>query len=140
MPHTAKEHNQCGFRHGRRRPAASGPGGRRPQLQAWRDLRWRGSQHSHGLWKVGLGVYPAIPTSPGLSWPKGADALPERSRKRLYPVLVSLQSVLDAASPRSSWARRLYEPMSTRPQMNLSGMGVPEGWTDNDFWSPHISA
>lgn len=28
-----------------------------------------------------------------------ADALPERSRKRLYPVLASLQSVLDSVSP-----------------------------------------
>lgn len=44
------------------------------------------------LWNVGLGVYPAIPTSPSIAWLAGA--LPERSRKRLYPVLVSLQSIL----------------------------------------------
>lgn len=114
-----------------------------PALDSWLQtfVRVRNiCAHPGRLWNVGLGVYPAIPTSSAVSWLKGADALPERSRKRLYPVLVSLQSILDAASPRSSWARRLHGLVSPRPQMNLSGMGVPKGWTDDDFWSPHISS
>nr|WP_240959856.1 Abi family protein [Rhodococcus sp. HNM0563] len=94
--------------------------------------------HHGRLWNVGLGVYPAIPNSPTISWLEGPHALPERSRKRLYPVLVSMQSVLDAVSPRSSWAQRLHELFRTRPRMNLAGMGVPADWADNDFWSRHI--
>ena len=62
-----------------------------------------------------------------------------RSKKRLYPVLVSLQSVLDSVSPRNCWARRLHELLSTRPRLNLDGMGVPEGWADDEFWSRHMA-
>lgn len=113
-----------------------------PVLESWMQtyVRVRNICAHHGrLWNVGLGVYPAIPSSPAISWLQGADALPERSRKRLYPVLVSLQSVLDAVSPRSSWARRLHGLLGTRPPMNLAGMGVPENWADDDFWNRHIA-
>lgn len=111
-------------------------------LESWLQtyVRVRNVCAHHGrLWNVGLGVYPAIPNSTTVSWLAGADALPDRSRKRLYPVLISLQSVLDSASPRSSWARRLHELISTRPPMNLAGMGIPEDWANNDFWSRHIA-
>lgn len=94
--------------------------------------------HHGRLWNVGLGVYPPIPSTPAISWLKGQDALPERSRKRLYPVLVSLQSVLDVVLPRSSWAQRLHELLSTRSAMNLRGMGVPENWSNDTFWSKHL--
>ena len=93
--------------------------------------------HHGRLWNVGLGVYPAIPTSAAISWLQ-PGALPERSRKRLYPVLVSLQSVLDTISPHSSWARRLNDLLTTRSQMNLAGMGVPADWTADPFWSRHL--
>jgi abortive infection bacteriophage resistance protein len=113
-----------------------------PVLESWMQtyVRVRNICAHHGrLWNVGLGVYPAIPTSPAISWLKGADALPERSRTRLYPVLVSLQSVLDVVSPRSSWARRLHELVGARPAMNLAGMGIPRIWADDAFWSRHIT-
>ncbi len=112
-----------------------------PVLESWMQtyVRVRNICAHHGrLWNVGLGVYPAIPNSPAISWLRKADALPERSRKRLYPVLVSLQSVLDAVSPHSGWARRLHELLATRQRMNLAGMGVPAGWSDDEFWSRHI--
>lgn len=114
-----------------------------PVLESWMQtyVRVRNICAHHGrLWNVGLGVYPAIPTSPMISWLSEPDALPERSTKRLYPVLVSLQSVLDAVSPHSSWARRLYDLLSSRPPVNLRGMGMPVGWADDDFWSRHIGA
>ncbi len=113
-----------------------------PILQSWMQtyVRVRNICAHHGrLWNVGLGVYPKIPTSPTVSWLQDNNALPERSRKRLYPVLVSLQSVLDSVSPHSSWARRLHELLATRPRMNLAGMGVPEDWANNDFWNRHIT-
>ncbi|MFT4164017.1 MAG: Abi family protein [Microlunatus sp.] len=119
-----------------RTAVASSVGLAAPILESWMQtyVRVRNICAHHGrLWNVGLGVYPAIPTSPTIHWPAGA--LPERSRKRLYPVLASLQSILNSVSPRSSWARRLHTLLSTRPPMNLRGMGVPEGWADDPFWN-----
>jgi abortive infection bacteriophage resistance protein len=113
-----------------------------PVQESWLRtyVRVRNVCAHHGrLWNVGLGVYPVIPTSPKVSWLVASDALPDRSRKRLYPVLVSLQSVLGTVSPSSNWARRLHQLVSDRPQMNRSGMGIPEDWTDDAFWSRHIN-
>ena len=113
-----------------------------PVLESWMQtyVRVRNVCAHHGrLWNVGLGVYPAIPTTPAISWLTGADSLPDRSRKRLYPVLVSLQSVLESVSPRSGWARRLHDLLSTRPSMNARGMGVPDGWSGDRFWSRHLA-
>lgn len=112
-----------------------------PVLESWLQtyVRVRNICAHHGrLWNVGLGVYPVIPKSPSISWLKGPDALPHRSTKGLYPVLVSLQSVLDSVSPRSSWARRLHKLLRTRPSMNLSGMGIPAAWAEDEFWSRHL--
>ncbi|HLS25567.1 MAG TPA: Abi family protein [Beutenbergiaceae bacterium] len=112
-----------------------------PVLASWAQtyVRVRNICAHHGrLWNVGLGVYPAIPNSSTIPWLKREQSLPERSRKRLYPVLVSLQSVLDSVSPHSSWARRLNELLSTRPPMNLRGMGVPEDWAADEFWQRHL--
>lgn len=94
--------------------------------------------HHGRLWNVGIGVYPKIPTSRRVSWLERSDALPANSEKRLYPVLVSLQSVLNVISPRSMWAARLHALMSMRPAMNLRGMGVPEGWAEDEFWARHL--
>lgn len=112
-----------------------------PVLESWMTTytRVRNVSAHHGrLWNLGLGVYPAIPTSPMISWLKGNDPLPRHSRKRLYPVLVSLQSVLDTISPHSSWAKRLYELLNERPDMNLRGMGMPLDWATDAFWDHHI--
>ena len=102
-------------------------------------MRVRNICAHHGrLWNVGIGVYPAIPASTAISWLKGDAALPARSEKRLYPVLVSLQSVLDVVSPRSAWARRLHQLLSTRPPMNLAGMGIPADWAEDESWARHL--
>lgn len=113
-----------------------------PVLESWMQsyVRVRNVCAHHGrLWNLGLGVYPAIPSTPSITWLSGEDALPERSRKRLYPVLVSLQAVLSTISPRSGWARRLHELIGPRPAMNLHGMGIPKQWADDEFWSVRIA-
>lgn len=95
--------------------------------------------HHGRLWNVGIGVYPAIPSSSAISWLKNVDALPVRSEKRLYLVLVTLQAMLDVVSPRSTWAQRLHDLVSTRPPMNLASMGIPKTWTDDAFWARHLA-
>lgn len=112
-----------------------------PILRSWLKtyVRVRNVCAHHGrLWNVGLGVYPKIPTSRDISWLQGGDALPRSSEKRLYPVLVSLQVVLNVISPRSSWASRLHALLSSRPAMNLRGMGIPEDWASDPFWAAHV--
>ncbi len=109
-----------------------------PVLQSWMHtyVRVRNICAHHGrLWNVGLGVYPAIPSSRSIRWLEGNDALPYWSIQRLYPVLVSLQSVLYTVSPKSRWAQRLHALLEKRPEWNLRGMGLPEGWSENKFWN-----
>lgn len=113
-----------------------------PVLESWLQtyVRVRNICAHHGrLWNVGLGVYPAIPTSASIAWLNSATALPERSRKRLYPVLVSMQSILGTVSPRSSWAKRLADLLSARPEMNLVGMGMPADWMQDEFWQAKLA-
>ena len=113
-----------------------------PVLESWMSTytRVRNISAHHGrLWNVGLGVYPVIPTSSSISWIHDEDPLPGRSRKRLYPVLVSLQSVLDTIAPHSGWAQRLSDLLLPRPEMNLTGMGMPENCRINPFWTRHIN-
>ena len=108
-----------------------------PVLESWMQtyVRVRNVCAHHGrLWNLGLGVYPMIPTSRSIAWLRASDSLPERSQKRLYPVLVSLQSILSTVSPGSGWAVRLHELMETRPLMNLAGMGMPSDWSRDEFW------
>ncbi len=114
-----------------------------PVLSSWLQVyvRVRNICAHHGrLWNVGLGVYPAIPKSASVSWLDRRESLPQHSRQRLYPVLVSLQSVLDSVSPRSRWAHRLHGLLAGRPEMNFRGMGVPFDWASDRFWSRHLPA
>ena len=111
-------------------------------LSSWLKtyVRVRNVCAHHGrLWNVGLGVYPAIPVDPAVAWLEGRHVLeddPDR-RKRLYPVLVSLQSVLGTVSPRSSWAQRLIELIEQHQDVPARAMGLFEGWSDDPFWSAH---
>lgn len=112
-----------------------------PVLESWIHsyVRVRNICAHHGrLWNVGLGTYPMIPKSSRIPWLMTDGALPARSLRRLYPVLVSLQAILECVSPRSGWARRLHDLLLGRPSMNLRGMGVPDRWADDSFWQRHI--
>ncbi|WP_267493942.1 Abi family protein [Cellulosimicrobium marinum] len=113
-----------------------------PLLTSWLRtyVRVRNVCAHHGrLWNLGLGVYPAIPTSSTVAWvsDRGAVAASDR-RRRLYPVLVSLQSVLTVVSPRSRWVERLSALLDRHPQVPLRGMGIPADWRSDPFWSARL--
>lgn len=113
-----------------------------PVIESWLTsyVRVRNICAHHGrLWSIGLGVYPAIPTSPTVSWPADDGSVPAQSRKRLYPVLVSLQTILEAVSPNRGWARRLHGLVSTRPPMNLRGKGIPGTRAEDPFWRRYLT-
>lgn len=111
-----------------------------PVLSSWlkSDQRVRNICAHHGrLWNRGLGVYPALPKSRSVVWladPTAITGQPWR-RRRLYPVLVSLQTILHTISPRSTWGDRLHELFEVHRDVPLKGMGVPASWYDDPFWS-----
>lgn len=111
-----------------------------PVLSSWSKSyqRVRNICAHHGrLWNRGLGVYPALPKSRSIVWltnPTAITGEPWR-RQRLYPVLVSLQAILHTISPRSGWGTRLHELFEANPDVPLRGMGVPDNWFDDPFWS-----
>ncbi len=119
---------------------ARGLGINDPLLVSWLRTynRVRNICAHHGrLWNVGLGVYPALPTASTVAWLTDRNALaahPDRA-KRLYPVLVSIQSILTTVSPHSSWATRLVDLISQHPNVPLRGMGLYPGWDADPFWA-----
>lgn len=90
-----------------------------PLLTSWLRSyqRVRNVCAHHGrLWNRKLGVNPAIPSSRRVRW-LDDTALFQRDtwrRKRLYPVLVSLQTVLHTVSPGSTRASRVHQLLDER--------------------------
>ncbi|MBO1767064.1 Abi family protein [Allobranchiibius sp. GilTou38] len=116
-----------------------------PLLLSWMRsfVRVRNICAHHGrLWNAALGVYPALPQSSNVAWLDDASALTNDTyrSKRLYPVLVALQSILATVSPRSTWAQRLSDILDKHPDVPLSAMGVPETWRQDSFWSMRLDA
>lgn len=110
-----------------------------PVLISWlrSHQRVRNICAHHGrLWNRGLGVYPKVPKSSSIRWLEDTTVFtsdPWR-RQRLYPVLVSLQTILYTISPRSSWSIRLRELLQAHPTVPLRPMGIPSTWFDDPFW------
>ena len=110
-----------------------------PVLRSWllSYQRVRNSCAHHGrLWNRGLGVTPVIPKSESIRWLQDRDLFTrdEWRRQRLFPVLVSLQTLLHQISPGSLWATRLEVLFQEHPAVPVSGMGFPQGWLDDPFW------
>lgn len=96
--------------------------------------------HHSRLWNRELGTALRLPTSKRIRWLEKAVVLDAGHRhinyqKRLYPVLVALQSLLYNISPGSRWAHRLSELVEKHPDADLAAMGMPEKWHDDPFWA-----
>ncbi len=110
-----------------------------PVLKSWllTYLRVRNISAHHGrLWNRGLGVYPAIPKSASITWLSDRDLFarePWRAQ-RLFPVLVSLQTVLHTIAPGSMWSGRLAALLADHANIPLAPMGIPPAWQADPFW------
>jgi abortive infection bacteriophage resistance protein len=110
-----------------------------PVLDSWllTYQRVRNVCAHHGrLWNRGLGVYPAIPKSVSIVWLQDRELFsrePWRAQ-RLFPVIVSLQTLLHTLSPGSSWSGRLADLLDQHPSVPLTAMGFPSDWLDDPFW------
>lgn len=110
-----------------------------PVLTSWllTYQRVRNISAHHGrLWNRGLGVYPAIPKSRTIRWLHDRDLFVRDAwrRQRLFPVVVSLQTILYTIAPGSTWGLRLNDPFLDHPDVPLAGMGIPREWFDDPFW------
>lgn len=94
------------------------------------------SAHHGRLWNRGLGVYPVIPKSTSIAWlhDRRLFAREPWRGQRLYPVLVSLQTLLHTISPGSAWAGRLADLLAQHHDVPLSAMGIPPNWSSDPFW------
>ena len=113
-----------------------------PVLQSWlkSHVRVRNICAHHGrLWNRFLGVYPAIPKSGTVRWLNDGSTFDTGKpgaleRKRLYPVLVSLQSILFTISPYSTWALRLRNLLSRYQHIPLNALSMKTNWDADRFW------
>lgn len=107
-------------------------------LQSWLRayVRVRNVCAHHGrLWNVGLGVAAKLPKTGGTPWLTDRSSVEKDPlRRRLYPVLVSIQSTLHTINPHSSWGSRLIQLMAEYPEVPLSGLGMFPGWEEDEFW------
>lgn len=96
--------------------------------------------HHGRLWNIDVRVIPSFPQDSKVPWLQNRADLNNFRKRRIYAVLVSLQSVLSVISPRSSWANRLAELVDTRDPKVLRGMGFPPNWKSDPFWASHVSS
>lgn len=110
-------------------------------LKAFNSIRNICAHHSR-LWNRELGIAIKIPQSSQIKW---LSTTPQRSQlnnvqfeRRIYSILVALQTVLYTVSPKSSWAKRLKALMDKHPKISLFNMGMPTMWHQDNFWQPAL--
>ena len=109
-------------------------------------MRVRNICAPHGrLWNRFLSVYPVIPRSPTTRWLTDRSTFDTGSpraleRKRLYPILVSLQSILFTISPHSAWALRLHALLENYQRIPLNALGMKSNWDADNFWQEAFKA
>lgn len=106
-------------------------------LKAFNTIRNICAHHSR-LWNRELGIAIKIPHSTKIRW---LSVIPQRNQlnniqfeRRIYSILVALQTILYTVSPKSSWAKRLKALIEKYPQLSLFNMGIPENWHQDSFW------
>ena len=109
-------------------------------------MRVRNICAHHGrLWNRFLSVHPVIPRSPTTRWLTDRSTFDTGSpraleRKRLYPILVSLQSILFTISPHSAWALRLHTLLENYQRIPLNALGMKSNWDADNFWQEAFKA
>lgn len=95
--------------------------------------------HHGRLWNRELGVSLRLPNSRQVRWLQNPVILDPSGpqvdyKKRIYPVLAALQTLLYKISPGSAWALRLKALLEKYPNIRLSAMGIPSNWQEDPFW------
>jgi hypothetical protein len=61
-----------------------------------------------------------------------------RFEKRMYAVLVVIQSLMYTICLHSSWALRLQKLLHQYSSVNGSSMGTSQAWSEDPFWHPAL--
>lgn len=93
--------------------------------------------HHSRLWNRELGTAPMVPRKPTGSWIAMPITLADPQvdpYTRLYLMLATLEYLLQAVNPTSTWHERLHDLMQRNPQVSKAHMGMPDDWETDSFW------
>lgn len=93
--------------------------------------------HHSRLWNRELGTPPMVPKKPKGNWIRMPIELADPNvdpHKRLYLLLATLEYLLQAVNPTSTWHERLLGLMRENPQVSRAHMGMPDNWESDPFW------
>lgn len=108
----------------------------RSWFRALSDLRNICAHHAR-TWNREFGSRPVLPKRKPTLWPDlsrpVADEMIDPTR-RLYFLLVVIQFLLKRINPGSTWHRRLFDLLHKHPKVSKAHMGMPEDWSEDQFW------
>lgn len=105
-------------------------------FRALSDLRNVCAHHSR-TWNREFGSRPLIPRRPPARWPDLSLPLADPRidpTRRLYYLLVVIETLLLKINPGSSWHTRLYALLEDFPVVSRAHMGMPNEWAEDPFW------
>jgi abortive infection bacteriophage resistance protein len=108
----------------------------RSWFRALSDLRNVCAHHAR-TWNREFGSRPLVPKKHPIRWPDLNRPLADpriKTTRRLYYLLVVIETLLRKINPGSRWHERLYRLMQVNPQVSKAHMGMPEDWADDPFW------
>jgi len=105
-------------------------------LRSFNYLRNVCAHHSR-LWNRNIIDQPRLPTAEELPWVRDFEQS-NHARARCFLLLRMVNHVLRAVNPTSTWFLRMHNQLLDFPSLshvniNLKGMGVPDGWQDDWF-------
>jgi hypothetical protein len=113
-------------------------------LKAFNSIRNICAHHSR-LWNRELGIAIKIPNSQNIKWLSYKQQISKSQlggiqfERRVYSILVALQTILYKISPNSTWARRLKYLMDKYPNVSRINMGMPQNWDSDIFWKDALN-
>lgn len=108
----------------------------RSWFRALSDLRNVCAHHSR-TWNREFGSRPLVPKKPPHRWPDLNRPLADPkidTTRRLYYLLVVVETLLRKINPGSSWHIRLKGLLDQYPKASRAHMGMPDNWTEDPFW------
>lgn len=101
------------------------------------DLRNHCAHHAR-IWNREFGSYPVLPRKVPAGWASLSGGL--NSQRRVYMLLVVIETLMRVACPDSRWSVRLMHLLKEYPAVSQAHMGFPTDWQQQAFWQPVVKA
>lgn len=105
-------------------------------FRAISDLRNVCAHHAR-TWNREFGSRPLVPRRLPVRWPNLEPPLADpriNPTRRLYYLLVVIETFLRKINPGSTWHIRLYDLLAAHPRVSRAHMGMPDNWAEDPFW------